>query len=197
MWGFDVMNVKFLAHSRLSEQQAMLMNMWLSFLFPQKRGWLKMISFIRSFCNYRRFMSHPHKRQELEDYLHLEVHNKESKSLLYLFLFPVDILATRVNPGKKLQSLLLYVMLLQNHTWVHSLTCSTASLLTLSCGEERYSIFCEASNTEPSKEHGQLMLKRPELLLPFREGFLKARWGRGLQGTWSAHWYSSDWLVVR
>ncbi|XP_061239388.1 regulator of G-protein signaling protein-like isoform X2 [Bos javanicus] len=46
----------------------------------QKRGWLKMISFIRSFCNYRRFMSHPHKRQELEDYLHLEVHNKENFS---------------------------------------------------------------------------------------------------------------------
>ncbi|KAI4536704.1 hypothetical protein MG293_012907 [Ovis ammon polii] len=46
----------------------------------QKRGWLKMISFIRSFCNYRRFMSHPHKRQELEDYLHLEVHSKENFS---------------------------------------------------------------------------------------------------------------------
>lgn len=132
-----------------------------------------MISFIRSFCNYRRFMSHPHKRQELEDYLHLEVHSKESKSLPYLFLFPVDSLATRVNPGKKLQSLLLYVILLQNDTWVHSLTCSTASLLTLSCGEERYSIFCKASNTEPNKEHGQLMLKRLELLLPFREGFLR------------------------
>lgn len=131
------------------------MNMWRSFLFPQKRGWLKMISFIRSFCNYRRFMSHPHKRQELEDYLHQEVYNKESKSLLYLFLFPVDtglIQATRVNPDKKLQSLLHYVMLLQNHSWVHSLTCSTASLPTLSCGEERYSIFCKASNTEPSKQ---------------------------------------------
>ena len=60
-------------------------------------------------------MSNPQKRQEFEDYLHLEVHNnKESKSLLYLLLFPVDILATGVNPGKKLQSLLLCVMLLWN-----------------------------------------------------------------------------------
>ncbi|KAJ8794839.1 hypothetical protein J1605_018832 [Eschrichtius robustus] len=58
-----------------------------------------MISFIKRFCKYRRFMSNPQKRREFEDYLHLEVHNnKESKSLLYLLLFPVDILATGVNP---------------------------------------------------------------------------------------------------
>ena len=43
-------------------------------------------------------MSHPRKRQELEDYLHQEVYNKESKSLLYLFLFPVD---TRVDTSYK------------------------------------------------------------------------------------------------
>uniref|UniRef100_A0A4X1U1P9 Regulator of G protein signaling like 1 n=1 Tax=Sus scrofa TaxID=9823 RepID=A0A4X1U1P9_PIG len=41
----------------------------------QKRGCLKMISFIQSFCRYRRFMSNPHKRQEFEDYLRLEMHN--------------------------------------------------------------------------------------------------------------------------
>ncbi|KAL2771199.1 regulator of G-protein signaling protein-like isoform 1 [Daubentonia madagascariensis] len=43
----------------------------------QKRGWLKMISFIRSFCKYRRFMLNPSKRQEFEDYLHLEMQNNK------------------------------------------------------------------------------------------------------------------------
>lgn len=47
-----------------------------------------MISFIKSFCKYRRFMSDPSKRHEFEEYLHLEVQNsKESKSLLYLLPF--------------------------------------------------------------------------------------------------------------
>ncbi|XP_060053779.1 regulator of G-protein signaling protein-like isoform X2 [Erinaceus europaeus] len=41
----------------------------------QKRGWMKMICFIRSFCKYRRFMTDPKKRQEFEDYLRLEVFN--------------------------------------------------------------------------------------------------------------------------
>ncbi|XP_037681148.1 regulator of G-protein signaling protein-like isoform X5 [Choloepus didactylus] len=43
----------------------------------QKRGWLKMISFIRSFCKYRRFMLDPNKRQEFEEYLHLEMYNNK------------------------------------------------------------------------------------------------------------------------
>uniref|UniRef100_A0A8C8YKF1 Regulator of G protein signaling like 1 n=1 Tax=Prolemur simus TaxID=1328070 RepID=A0A8C8YKF1_PROSS len=46
----------------------------------QKRGWLKMVSFIKSFCKYRRFMLNPSKRQEFENYLHLEIHNKENFS---------------------------------------------------------------------------------------------------------------------
>lgn len=47
-----------------------------------------MISFIKSFCKYRRFVSDPSKRQEFEEYLHLEVqNNKESKSLFYLLSF--------------------------------------------------------------------------------------------------------------
>uniref|UniRef100_A0A673UNS0 RGS domain-containing protein n=1 Tax=Suricata suricatta TaxID=37032 RepID=A0A673UNS0_SURSU len=41
----------------------------------KKRGWLKMISLIKSFCKYRRFMSNPSNRQEFEEYLHLEVQN--------------------------------------------------------------------------------------------------------------------------
>ncbi|KAK2084659.1 hypothetical protein P7K49_037692 [Saguinus oedipus] len=43
----------------------------------QKKGWLRMISFIRSFCKYRRFMSNPSKRQEFEDYLHQEMQNSK------------------------------------------------------------------------------------------------------------------------
>ncbi|XP_058394059.1 regulator of G-protein signaling protein-like isoform X2 [Diceros bicornis minor] len=43
----------------------------------QKRVLLKVISFIKSFCRYRRFMSNPIKRQEFEEYLHLEVHNSK------------------------------------------------------------------------------------------------------------------------
>nr|XP_025856838.1 regulator of G-protein signaling protein-like [Vulpes vulpes] len=46
----------------------------------QKRGWIKMISFIKSFCKYRRFMSDPRKCHEFEEYLHLEVQNKENFS---------------------------------------------------------------------------------------------------------------------
>ncbi|XP_040490435.1 regulator of G-protein signaling protein-like, partial [Ursus maritimus] len=43
----------------------------------QRRGWMKMISFIKSFCKYRRFVSDPSKRQEFEEYLHLEVQNNK------------------------------------------------------------------------------------------------------------------------
>ncbi|KAF6293648.1 regulator of G protein signaling like 1 [Rhinolophus ferrumequinum] len=46
----------------------------------KKRGWLKMISFIKSFCKYRRFMSNVNKRQEFEEYLHQELNNKENMS---------------------------------------------------------------------------------------------------------------------
>nr|XP_024649452.1 regulator of G-protein signaling protein-like isoform X2 [Macaca nemestrina] len=43
----------------------------------QKKGWLRMISFIRSFCKYRRFMLNPNKRQEFEDYLRQEMQNSK------------------------------------------------------------------------------------------------------------------------
>lgn len=40
-----------------------------------------MVSFIKSFCKYRRFTADASRRQEFEDYLHLEMYNhKESKS---------------------------------------------------------------------------------------------------------------------
>ena len=38
------------------------------------------------------------------------------------------------------------------------LTCNRANLVTPGCGEGKYSVYCKA----PSKENGQLVLKRPE-----------------------------------
>lgn len=49
---------------------------------PQKRGWIKMISFIKSFCKYRRFVTNAKNLQELTDFIYLEMYNnKESESL--------------------------------------------------------------------------------------------------------------------
>ena len=56
------------------------------------------------------------------------------------------------------QKRILGVVLL-NQTWVHLPTHSKASLLTLGHGEGNYCIYCRA----PSKENGQLMLKKPKL----------------------------------
>ncbi|XP_016080147.1 PREDICTED: regulator of G-protein signaling protein-like [Miniopterus natalensis] len=44
----------------------------------QKRGWPKIVSFIRSFCKCRRYLSNVNMRQEFEEYLHLEINNKEN-----------------------------------------------------------------------------------------------------------------------
>ncbi|XP_040595095.1 regulator of G-protein signaling protein-like [Mesocricetus auratus] len=41
----------------------------------QNKGWMKMICFIKSFCNYRRFMANPKKRQQFIDFIHLEMYN--------------------------------------------------------------------------------------------------------------------------
>ncbi|XP_052056499.1 regulator of G-protein signaling protein-like isoform X2 [Apodemus sylvaticus] len=47
----------------------------------QKKGWMKMISFIKSFCNYRRFIADANNRQELADFIYLEMfNNKENFS---------------------------------------------------------------------------------------------------------------------
>ena len=48
-------------------------------------------------------------------------------------------------------------------TWVRSPARSKANLLTLGCGEGKYSVYCKAPNVGPSKENGQLMRKRPKL----------------------------------
>ena len=64
-----------------------------------------------------------------------------------------------------------------------------------SCCEGKDSVCGRA----PSKENGQLVLKRPELPDGFQGRVLKAALGgvRGLQATWSAHGPSPDWLGVR
>ncbi|KAK1329278.1 hypothetical protein QTO34_011459 [Cnephaeus nilssonii] len=44
----------------------------------KKKIWLRMVSFIKSFCKYRRYMNNVSLRQEFEKYLQLEVNNKEN-----------------------------------------------------------------------------------------------------------------------
>ncbi|XP_021054905.1 regulator of G-protein signaling protein-like isoform X2 [Mus pahari] len=47
----------------------------------QKKRWIKMIAFIKSFCNYRRFIADANNRQELADFIYLEMfNNKENFS---------------------------------------------------------------------------------------------------------------------
>ena len=66
---------------------------------------------------------------------------------------------------------------------------SKANPLTQGYGEGKYSVHCRAS----SKVKGQLMVKRPNSLMAFKEGFLKATFGVRA----AAHGLSSDWLLVR
>ena len=63
------------------------------------------------------------------------------------------------------------VIMLRSQTWTHSHTYSKVVLLTLGCSEGKFSVHCRV----PSKENGQLMLKRPEL----PDGFQ----GRGFKGS--------------
>lgn len=53
---------------------------------------------------------------------------------------------------------------------------SKVNLPTWGCDEGKDSICCKT----PSKEYGQLMLKQPASRVAFKEGFFKARGGRGL-----------------
>ena len=52
------------------------------------------------------------------------------------------------------------------------------SLLTPGCGEGKYSVDCRA----PSKENGQLMLRRPELPNPFQGRGFKSSVREGAAG---------------
>ena len=58
------------------------------------------------------------------------------------------------------------------------LTCSKANLLTLGCGEGKYSIYCRV----PSKKNGQLMLKSSELPNGFQGRVFKGKVREGPQG---------------
>ncbi|CAO2637258.1 Regulator of G-protein signaling protein-like [Lemmus lemmus] len=65
----------------------------------QRKGWLKMINFIKSFCNYRKAMKNPKKRQQFIDFLHLEMFNtKENFSTS-----PTTVSArhTPISPGSR------------------------------------------------------------------------------------------------
>ena len=73
-------------------------------------------------------------------------------------------------------------IMLPNQTWVHSPAHSKANLLTPGCGEGKYSVYFRA----PSKENGQLMLRRPKLPNGFQERGFKGSVREGLQGAGSA-----------
>ena len=65
---------------------------------------------------------------------------------------------------------------LPNQTWVCSLTCSKASLLTPGCGKGKYSIYCRWQVKSP----GSQCLKDPNSPEAFGERFIKTRGGRGV-----------------
>ena len=69
--------------------------------------------------------------------------------------------------------------MLLNETWVHSSACNKANLLTLSCGEGKYKIYCRASG----KENRQLMLKIHEVSNGFQGRGFKGSVMEGLQST--------------
>lgn len=66
--------------------------------------------------------------------------------------------------------------------------CSQAHLLTVGCGEGGFSIHCKVLNVGPSKDIRQLVLKRPNPLMAFREEFLKATFGVRVAGGMTFFW---------
>lgn len=74
---------------------------------------------------------------------------------------------------------------------------SKTNLLTLHCGEEKCRVDCKATNMEPSKENGQLGLRRPELPSGSQGSVFKGKVKRRVLGPGSAHTQFSDWLIVR
>ena len=81
---------------------------------------------------------------------------------------------------------------LSNQTWVHLPRQSITIWLTLDCGEGfwSYSVWCCVSRIGSSCSEDLNSQKA------FGEEVLKAKWGGGLQGAWSAYGHFSDWLVV-
>ena len=74
-------------------------------------------------------------------------------------------------------------VVLPNQTWVYLPTCSKANLLTLGCGEGKYSMYRRA----PSKESRQLVLKRPQLPEGFQRKVFKNRVREGVFGVCYQH----------
>ena len=75
-----------------------------------------------------------------------------------------------------------------NPTQVCLLEAQQSHLWTPGCDETKYNIYCQP----PSKENGQQVSKDTNLTVAFKEGFLKARRGRGLYAISSC---ASSWLV--
>ena len=67
----------------------------------------------------------------------------------------------------------------------------------MGCGERKDSIYCKMLNMGPSKENGQLTLKRPELLEGFQGRVFKGKVRESIKGCVISLWVSSDLLVVR
>ena len=84
-----------------------------------------------------------------------------------------------------------------HQTWVVLLVCVKANLLTLGCGEGAWSIYCLV----PSKENGQLILKRPTFPIGFWGWHFKEGcwwWEWWLQAVWSVQAQFSDcWIKVK
>lgn len=80
--------------------------------------------------------------------------------------------------------------ILSNQTWVHSPRQSITNWLTFGCGEGfwSYSMWCRVSRT------GSSCSKDLNSQKAFGEEVLKAKWGGGLQGAWSAYGHFF-WLV--
>ena len=54
---------------------------------------------------------------------------------------------------------------------------NNANLPPMGFGEGKYSVYCKATNMGPSKQNGQLMLKKPKVHNWLRKWFLEARKG--------------------
>ncbi|OBS67879.1 hypothetical protein A6R68_03580, partial [Neotoma lepida] len=65
----------------------------------QKHGWIKMISFIKSFCSYRRCMKNPKKLQQFIDFIRLEMYN--TKENFSASPTTVSVRHTPVSPGSR------------------------------------------------------------------------------------------------
>ena len=88
-------------------------------------------------------------------------------------------------------NILTFLKVLPNQTWVCSLECNKANLLTPGCGEGKYNLYCRA----PSTEKGQLKLKGPELPNGFQERDFKGTVRERTAGCMISCAQFLDWLA--